>query len=123
MNPGMSLALTSGTWVFEIVVNGNKATGTNGAQFGVQYSGSTTSINATQQGQLATTTWAATAKIAAFNTASTTVMTTSAAHCQVRITGQVVVSGSGNLTARGLAVISQTLTIETSSWMMAYKVA
>jgi hypothetical protein len=120
---GMTLALTAGTWVFQIVVNGNAATGTAGAQFGVQYSGSTTSIEATQTGQLATATPAATARIAAFNTASTVCMTTSAAECQVQICGQVVVSGSGNLTARGLKVTSGTLTYRSSSWMMARKVA
>lgn len=120
---GLSVPLTTGTWVFEINISGSAATGANGAQFGVQYSGSTTSINAEQIGQTNTTTWAATARITAFNTASTTVMTTSAAQCHVRIFGQVVVSGAGNLTAQGLKVTSQTLTVDASSWMWAFKVA
>jgi len=120
---GMSIALTSGTWIFEILISGSAATGTAGAQFGVNYSGTTTSINAEQFGQLATTTLAATARITAFNTASTIVMTTSAAQCFVKIFGQVVVTGAGNLTAKGLKVTSQTLTINAASRMMAYKVA
>lgn len=120
---GLTLALTAGTWVFEAVVNGNAATLTAGAQFGAQYSGTLTSIEATFVGQLSGTTWAATARITAKNTASTVVMTTSAAECQVYLTGQVVVSGSGNFTIQGLKVTSQTLTIRSSSWVKAVKVA
>lgn len=120
---GMSIPLTPGTWIFEINISGSAATGTAGARFGVQYSGSSTSINAELIGQLATTTWAATARITALNTASTILMTTSAAQCHARIFGQIVVTGPGNLTLQGLKVTSQTLTIDASSWMMARKVA
>lgn len=120
---GMSIALTAGTWIFEIHISGSAATGTAGARFGVNYSGTTTSINAEQIGQLATTTWGATARITAVNTSSTIVMTTSAAQCYVKIFGKIIVTDSGNLTAKGLKVTSQTLTVDGSSWMMAYKVA
>jgi hypothetical protein len=120
---GLSLALTAGTWIFEALISGSAGTGTAGAKFGVQYSGSTTSIDALHVGQLNTTGWAATARITAFNTASTTVMTTSAAQCHVKIFGKVVVAGSGNLTIRGLKVTSGTLTYNGSSMMWAFKVA
>lgn len=120
---GLTIPLTAGTWLFEINLSASAATGTAGARFGVQYSGSTTSVNAVQFGQLATTTWAATARITALATASTIVLTTSAAEGVIRIFGQIVVTNAGNLTTQGLKVTSQTLTINASSFMKARKVA
>lgn len=120
---GLSLALTVGTWAFEININGNKATGTAGAIFGVQFSGTATSIACTQVGQLANNTWGATAKITALHTASTTLMTTSAAQCNVRIAGHIVVTVAGNLTAEGGVITSQTLTVDAGSSIEAFKVA
>lgn len=120
---GLSIALTTGTWVIQAVLNGNAATGTNGAQFGVQYTGTVTSMDVNQLGQASTTTLAATARITAKNTASTAVMTTSAAECRVQLDGQIVVSTSGTLTIQGLKVSSQTLTVRAGSYLRIYKVA
>lgn len=119
----MTLALTSGTWVFEAVIHGNKGTGTAGAQFGIGYTGTVTSMDAAQLGQANTTTLAATARITTKSTASTVAMTTAAAECEVRICGQIIVSTSGNLTAQGLSVTSGTLTVRAGSYLKAIKVA
>jgi hypothetical protein len=89
----------------------------------MNYSGSTTSIAATQIGQASTTTWAATAKITAINTVSTTVWTTAGAQGQTRIAGQIVVSNAGNLVVRGLSITSGTVTVDAGSQMQAFKVA
>ena len=120
---GMTLPLTAGTWAFDTWIYGQAGTGTAGAQFAMNYTGTTTTYEANQSGQVSTTTMGATARVTAINTVSTTLMTTSGAECWVHISGQIVVSTSGNLVARGLKVTSQTLTYRGSSWMRAFKVA
>lgn len=119
---GMSIPLTAGTWVFEMIVS-CASSSTAGGKLGVQYSGTTTSVDAVHLGQLATTTLAATARITALNTGSTTVGTTAAAELMCRIVGQIVVTTSGNLTCQALKVTSGTFTINASSQMWARRVA
>jgi hypothetical protein len=119
---GMSIPLTAGTWVFEMLLSGASSS-TAGVKFGVQYSGTATSVNATFSGQTSTTAFGATARITALNTGSTTVGTTANAQITGWIFGQIVVTTSGNLTAQALKVTSGTLTMNASSWMRAYRVA
>lgn len=120
---GLSIPLTAGTWAFEASILASAATGTAGARLGVQYSGTTTSVNAGFQGQTNTTTSAATARITALNTGSTIICTTSAAITQNYIWGQIIVTGSGNLTIQGLKVTSGTLTVYGASKMNVRRIA
>lgn len=120
---GMSIPLTPGTWVFEMLISANAATGTNGAKYGVGFSGTASSVLASFTGQTSGTAFGATALITALSTGSTTVHTTSAAQGMVRIFGKIVVTASGNLTAQGLKVTSQTLNVSASSFMRAYKIS
>jgi hypothetical protein len=119
---GMSVALTAGTWVFAMYFSGNSSTSAGG-KFGVQYSGTATSVNATFSGQTSTTAFGATARITQLNTASTTIGTVTSAQTVSLTYGQIVVTTSGNLTARALKVTSGTLTVDASSWMRAFRVA
>jgi len=119
---GMTVPLTSGTWMFEAMVS-CASSSTAGGRFGVQYSGSTTSVNAVQSGQLSTTTLSATARITALNTSSTIVGTTANAELMIRIFGKIIVTTGGNLTIQGLKVTSGTFTINASSFMWAQRIA
>lgn len=119
---GMTIPITAGTWVFEMMVSASSSS-TAGGRLGVQYSGTTTSVNATFFGQLATTTLAATARITALNTGSTIIGTTGSAEVTGRIFGQIIVTTAGNLTCQALKVTSGTLTINASSQMWARRVA
>jgi hypothetical protein len=82
-----------------------------------------TSVEAQCAGQTSGTAWGATTRITAKNTASVIVFTTSAAEGLVIISGQIIVSTSGNLTIQGLKVTSQTLTVRVGSWLTAVKTA
>lgn len=120
---GMSITLVAGTYLFDTWIYGQAGTGTAGAQFCMNYTGTTTSYEANQSGQLSTTTLGATARVTAVNTASTTLFTTSAAEGFLHISGKIVVSNGGNLVARGLKVTSQTLTWRGSSWMRVRRIS
>lgn len=120
--PGLSIPLVAGTWLFEAQVHAQSST-TAGMRFGVNYSGTTTSIEGNFFGQLATTTLGATARITAVNTASTTVGTTANVETKHIITGVIVVSDSGNLTISGLKVTSGTLTHRSSSWLKVVRIS
>jgi hypothetical protein len=112
----------AGTYAFVAHLFGTSSS-TAGVQFGVQYSGTSTSVDANQFGQTSTTGIAATAVITALNASSTTVMTTANAQAMVIISGSIVVTGAGNLTIRFLKVTSGTATINASSNLVAYKTA
>lgn len=120
--PGLSIPLVAGTWLFEAQVHAQSSTAA-GMRFGVNYSGTTTSIEGNFFGQLATTTLGATARITAVNTGSTTVGTTANVETKHIITGVIVVSDSGNLTISGLKVTSGTLTHRSSSWLKAVRIS
>lgn len=120
---GLTVPLVSGTYTWRAFITGNKATGTNGAQFGVQYSGTSTSVDGMVVGQTAAAAAFTVTLITALNTATATYMTTSASKCMVMMWGTIVTTGSGNLTIQGLAVTSQTLTIDAGSHLEAFKTA
>lgn len=119
---GLTVPLTAGTWSFEANISLQSST-TAGVKFGVQYSGTTTSVSALHIGQLATTTWGATARITALNTGSTTIATTANVNQLASIFGKIVVSTAGNLTIQGLKVTSGNLIIYAESFIKATRIA
>lgn len=115
----------AGTYVFECSANVMSSTGTQGAQFGAQYSGTTTSIECNYRCNLAITTFT-TCRITAKNTAGVTVLTTSAAEGQLYMSGIIVVSTSGNFSIQALRLSgggAQHLYIRPGSRVTVMKVA
>jgi len=119
---GLIVALTAGTWVFEAFVQAMCSTGTAGAQFGVQYSGTTTSTEFNMHGNLSATT-ISTSRVTAKNTPGGVVLTTSTAEGIILMSGIIVVSDSGNFSVKGLKVTSQNLYIRAGSHVRIRKVA
>ena len=116
---------SSGTYVFESTINAMCQTGTQGAQFGAQFSGTTTSIEFNYQGNLAITS-ITTCRVTAKNTAGITLLTTSAAEGKIYLSGIIIVSTSGNFSIQGLRILgggAQHLYIRPGSYVSVMKIA
>ena len=108
---GLSIPITAGTWAFEVTV-GYASSSTAGCRFCINHTGTLSSINYMQLGQLATTTLGATTNQTTNNSSSGTIYGTTANAIGIsRMTGLIVATGAGTLSARGLKVTSGTLTI------------
>jgi hypothetical protein len=118
---GLTIAVAAGTYLIEAQIHGNSST-TAGYTLGINHSGTTTSLEANQMGQLATTTLAATARITAVNTSSTVCGTTASAETKAILTGKIVVSTAGNITIQGRKVTSGNFVIRSSSWLKVTKI-
>lgn len=119
---GLVVALPgAGTYAFDACIPCNAQTGTNGAQFGAQFSGTTTSLECVcagnQSGSMLVT------RITAKNTAGGVVCNVSTAEWMVRITGLVIVTSSGNFSIQALKVTSQTLFIRPGAFVDLFKIA
>lgn len=123
---GLVVALPSaGTYIFEASINAFSQTGTQGAQFGAQYTGTTTSIQFNYTGNLAITTTTA-CVVVAKNTAGITLLTTSGAQGMVYLSGIIVVAGAGNFSIKGQRILgggAQHLYIRPGSFVRVLKVA
>jgi len=111
----------SGTYAFDACIPCNAQTGTNGAQFGAQFSGTTTSLECECLGNQSGVTLVT--RITAKNTAGGVVCNVSAVDWMVRITGLVIVTTSGNFSIQALKVTSQTLFIRPGSFVILNKIA
>lgn len=111
----------AGTYVFEAYLGTNINTGTAGAQFGVQYTGTVTGVQALAVGSN-TGVAPVTTRITAKYTAGA-VMLPTAAEGQVIMHGMIIVSTAGNFSIQALKVTSQTLTIRAGSHVNIIKVA
>lgn len=118
----LTAALTPGTWTYTVEI-GMASSSTAGARFSMAFTGTASSIEYIQMGQTSTTAFGATTRQTTSGSTSGTVYgTTANAICMVRMTGTIVVTGAGSLSARALKVTSGTLTIY-SSTMTFQKVA
>jgi hypothetical protein len=123
---GLIVALAgAGTYIFECHINAMCSTGSQGAQFGVQYSGTTTSVEFNYRINVAANS-IQTCRVTTKNTAGITGLTTSAAEGKVYLTGIIIVSDAGNLSIKGLRLSgggAQHLYIRAGSFVTVMKVA
>lgn len=119
---GLSVPVVAGTYLVQAEVHGQSST-TAGYTLGINHSGTTTSIEGNQAGQLSTTTWGATARITAVNTSSTVLGTTANVETKAILTAKIVVSTSGNITIQGRKVTSGNFIVRGSSWLKVTKIA
>lgn len=115
------------TYIFEAVINCSAATGTDGAQFGVDYSNATQGVvDFIFQGQKSNVpAWAPPERIQAWATANATaVCIVSADVTQQRLAGYfTTLNAAANFSIQALKVTSQTLSIFPGSWVRVTKVA
>ena len=111
---GLTAALGVGTYKFTAMIYGQSSS-TAGGTFQIAYSGTTTSIDIMQQGQASGTTWVATNRQTAVNTAGTVVWTTATTEMSMLITGVIVTSTAGTFTVNATKTTSGTLTIRSGS--------
>ena len=121
---GLVIAIAAaGTYIFEALIECMASTGTNGAQFGVQYTGTVTTLDCNVMGnqsavlmRTARITAKATAAVADYCKVSTD-------ECCVRISGFIIVSTTGTFSIQALKVSSQNLYIRAGSSLWIVKVA
>jgi hypothetical protein len=121
---GLVVAIAAaGTYIFEALIECMASTGTNGAQFGVQYTGTVTTLDCNVMGnqsavlmRTARITAKATAAVADYCKVSTD-------ECCVRISGFIIVSTTGTFSIQALKVSSQNLYIRAGSSLWIVKVA
>jgi len=111
---GLTSALGVGTYKFTAMIYGQSSS-TAGGTFQIAYTGTTTSIDIMQQGQATGTTWVATNRQTAVNTAGTAVWTTATTEMSMLITGVIVTSTAGTFTINATKTTSGTLTIRSGS--------
>jgi hypothetical protein len=111
----------AGTYAFTANIPCMASTGTAGAQFGAQYSGTTTSLECVcagnQSGSVLVT------RITAKNTAGGVVCNVSTAEWMVVMTGLVIVTNNGNFSIQALKVTNQNLYIRPGAYVWVTKIA
>jgi len=111
---GLTAALGAGTYRFTAMIYGQSSSAAGGT-FQIAYSGTTTSIDIMQQGQATGTSWVATNRQTAVNTAGTVVWTTATTEMTMLITGVIVTGTAGTFTIDATKTTSGTLTIRSGS--------
>ena len=111
---GLTAALGAGTHQFRAMIYGQSSS-VAGGTFQIAYTGTTTSIDIMQQGQASGTTWVATNRQTAVNTAGTVVWTTATTEMSMIISGVLVSSTSGTFTINATKTTSGTLAIRSGS--------
>jgi len=111
---GLTAALGAGTHQFRALIYGQSSSAAGGT-FQVAFTGTVTSIDIIQQGQASGTTWVATNRQTAVNTAGTVVWTTATTEMTMIISGVIVTSTTGTFTINATKTTSGTLTIRSGS--------
>jgi len=120
---GLQVPLTAGTWLFDAMVGFACSTGTTGCQFGVQYTGTVTSVDAQVMGTITATLIASGRYTAKHAPGPQALGIVSGQQGVARIAGVVVVSDSGTFSIEGLKITSQNLFIHQNSQMRVNQVA
>lgn len=120
---GLVLAMGVGTWTFIATISANN-TSANALKLAVNHTGTVTTVDTTQFGQLSGTTLAATTRVTALATVGADLLTSTAVEGFVEIYGKIVVSVAGNFSIQGrCSTNSGAIVIRPSSNLMIFQTA